>query len=265
MRLSSKLVLFLVLSIPWLTLTPYETEASQCTKEEMAKMSSGGMSPKRVAEICGTAGSANSISTTALATLKTLAEQGNAEAAFELGMRYEKGEGIIRDYVQAYAWYARSYAKSGSSKHKAALDAIESKMQPADIEKAQKLSKGNTSKSSPRIPQQPKCTKENVVRWNPTQMTLKFDGSSDELGWPSKSYACNLAQKNAHSTFESATDECELKFGSSRFRNVTGTEVPGGCECEDNRDIGLGFSCDYKFSVQCKAEERVTDIVENCF
>lgn len=268
MKRPSKLFGFLVLSIFWLTGPVYEVEASQCSKEEMAKMISGGMSQKRVTEICGTAGSSNSISTTALATLRTLAEQGNAEAAFELGIGYEKGEGAIRDYVQAYAWYARAYATSGNSKHKAALDAIESKMQPADIEKAQKLSKGNNHKSKHGTPPQPKCTKQNVVRWKPVHKTLEFDGSSTSsgLGFPSQSYACSLAKKDAHgSIFDGALEECESKLSSSQFRNVTGKEVPGMCECENNQDIGLGYSCEYKFSVQCQAEEKVTEIVENCF
>ena len=36
--------------------------------------------------------------------LKGLAEQGNVDAQYNLGVMYYEGEGVPKDYVQAYAW-----------------------------------------------------------------------------------------------------------------------------------------------------------------
>ncbi len=42
---------------------------------------------------------------TALREFTALAEQGKAEAQFNLGVMYHIGEGVPRDYVQAMQWY----------------------------------------------------------------------------------------------------------------------------------------------------------------
>ncbi|SLM46570.1 Sel1 domain protein repeat-containing protein (fragment) [Nitrospira japonica] len=55
------------------------------------------------------------------------------------------------DYVQAYAWYSKAYAISGSLEHKSGLDTLKSKMQPADIERAHSFDAG-TSVSTKRSP-----------------------------------------------------------------------------------------------------------------
>ena len=39
---------------------------------------------------------------------KTSAEQGNANAQYDLGIRYENGEGVIQDFKQAVKWYTKS-------------------------------------------------------------------------------------------------------------------------------------------------------------
>ncbi len=42
---------------------------------------------------------------TALREIKSLAEQGNANAQYNLGMMYEQGSGILQDYKTAVKWY----------------------------------------------------------------------------------------------------------------------------------------------------------------
>ena len=42
---------------------------------------------------------------TALREWKPLAEQGNADAQFNLGLMYRKGEGVLQDYKTAMKWY----------------------------------------------------------------------------------------------------------------------------------------------------------------
>ena len=45
---------------------------------------------------------------TALRELRYLAERGNADAQFRLGVMYEEGKGDIQDYAQALKWYVRA-------------------------------------------------------------------------------------------------------------------------------------------------------------
>lgn len=239
-------------------------QASECTDEELNKMRAGGLTQKRISEICGEVTASNSMP---LEVIKKLAAMGNADAAFELGHRYEVGEGIIRDFVQAYSWYARAYAASGNAKYKSALDGLELKMEPGEIEKAQSLSSNNSNAKTPILEAPRKCQKENIVKWKPRNETLTFDGSSTAkgLGFPSQSGACSIAKTDSRQLFDGIKEECGSKFNGSRYRNVRGKEVPGQCDCENNQSIGLGYSCDYKFTIECEAEERVTQTVENCF
>jgi TPR repeat protein len=37
---------------------------------------------------------------------KSLAEQGDAKAQNELGIMYEKGKGVAKDYTEAWKWYS---------------------------------------------------------------------------------------------------------------------------------------------------------------
>ncbi len=50
---------------------------------------------------------------TALRLLHPLAEQGDAEAQFNLGVMYDKGQGVPQDYAQAAKWY-RKAAEQGN-------------------------------------------------------------------------------------------------------------------------------------------------------
>jgi TPR repeat protein len=60
---------------------------------------------------------------TAVAEIRALAEQGNAEAEYKLGRMYAKGEGVPQDYVQAVAWF-RKAAEQGNAKGQNAMGAM---------------------------------------------------------------------------------------------------------------------------------------------
>ncbi len=51
---------------------------------------------------------------TALREWRPLAEQGNSEAQFKLGLMYSKGEGVPQDYAEEVRWY-RMAAKQGNA------------------------------------------------------------------------------------------------------------------------------------------------------
>ncbi len=71
---------------------------------------------------------------------KKAAEQGYAPAQFELGVRYEYGEGVLQDFVLAHMWYNISASK-GYSKARAALSELTQKMTPGSIAKAQDMAR----------------------------------------------------------------------------------------------------------------------------
>ncbi len=48
---------------------------------------------------------------TALSELRPLAEQGNADAQYNLGLMYDKGYGVPQDYGQARQWYEKAAAQ----------------------------------------------------------------------------------------------------------------------------------------------------------
>ncbi len=74
------------------------------------------------------------------------AEQGYAEAQFNLGSMYYHGYGVPQDYAQAHMWYklATSKIPPGEERDLAVknLDIIAKKMTPAQISEAQKLARG---------------------------------------------------------------------------------------------------------------------------
>ncbi len=53
----------------------------------------------------------------AIALYRTLAEQGDATAQFNLGVMYRTGRGVPQDDVEAYKWYnlAATYADAAST------------------------------------------------------------------------------------------------------------------------------------------------------
>ena len=69
------------------------------------------------------------------------AEQGYAHAQFNLGLMYALGQGVPKDYVQAYAWVNIGAAQIGDEKSGKALESIAEEMTASAITKAQSLSR----------------------------------------------------------------------------------------------------------------------------
>ena len=64
------------------------------------------------------------------------AEQGLAQAQYNLGVKYKNGEGVLQDNVRAHMWYNIA-AANGAEKSGEWRDKIASLMTSADISKAQ--------------------------------------------------------------------------------------------------------------------------------
>ncbi|MCH9750275.1 MAG: sel1 repeat family protein, partial [Proteobacteria bacterium] len=45
---------------------------------------------------------------TALKEWQSLADQGDADAQYSLGLMYAKGDGVLKDYKQAAKWYQKA-------------------------------------------------------------------------------------------------------------------------------------------------------------
>jgi TPR repeat protein len=63
---------------------------------------------------------------------KLLAKQGHAEAQYNLGLMYEKGQGIEQDYVEAHKWFNIAGVNGNETGRKNA-DIVEKKMPPGQI------------------------------------------------------------------------------------------------------------------------------------
>src|SRR5437867_7412955 len=72
-----------------------------------------------------------------LAEVKAKAQAGDADFQAELGLRYDKGEGVAKDYVEAYKWLLLA-ARQGDEDAKKNLTALESKLTPEQIADGQK-------------------------------------------------------------------------------------------------------------------------------
>jgi uncharacterized protein len=87
---------------------------------------------------------------TAVRLNRLLAEQGNANAQYNLGTFYDNGLGVPQDKVRAYMWFSLSAAQ-GREGAAALRDLIARRMTPAQIAEAQKLArewKSNTQSPS---------------------------------------------------------------------------------------------------------------------
>lgn len=73
------------------------------------------------------------------------AEQGYASAQFNLGIMYRIGQGVPQDYVQAHKWYnlaaANNSNKTGREKAASNRDITAEKMTAAQVAEAQKLAR----------------------------------------------------------------------------------------------------------------------------
>jgi len=86
---------------------------------------------------------------TAVRLNRPLAEQGNANAQYDLGTFYDNGLGVPLDKVRAYMWFSLSAAQ-GREGAAALRDLIARRMTPAQIAEAQKLAR--EWKSNPQSP-----------------------------------------------------------------------------------------------------------------
>ena len=75
-----------------------------------------------------------------LETIKKAAEQGQAEAQYNLGFMYDQGEGVPEDDAKAYAWLS-IVAAQGDESAKKNKDIVTERMTRAQIAEAQKLSR----------------------------------------------------------------------------------------------------------------------------
>jgi uncharacterized protein len=81
----------------------------------------------------------------ALMWYRLAAAQGDAEAQYRLGLVYSLGNGVPQDYVQAHKWFTLAAATftTPSERDQAvqARDRVAAKMTPAQIAEAQKLAR----------------------------------------------------------------------------------------------------------------------------
>ncbi len=66
------------------------------------------------------------------------AEQGNEKGQINLGVMYDKGQGVPQDYVLAHMWFSLASTK-GIKKAIEKRNSAESKMSPTQITKAQEM------------------------------------------------------------------------------------------------------------------------------
>lgn len=72
------------------------------------------------------------------------AEQGNADAQYNLGVMYENGQGVTRDYLRAHMWFNLAASESSGELARNAnisLVTIAKRMTPAQIVQAQEMAK----------------------------------------------------------------------------------------------------------------------------
>jgi uncharacterized protein len=76
------------------------------------------------------------------------AEQGDADAQYDLGNMYAEGHGVPRDYVTAHMWF-NLVAVNGDKDAVKALDEVAAKMTPAQVTEAQKLARERKTTPAP--------------------------------------------------------------------------------------------------------------------
>lgn len=77
---------------------------------------------------------------TAVRLIRPLAEQGNANAQYTLGVFYDNGLGVPQDQIRSYMWFDLSAAQ-GRDGAAAFRDLIARRMTPGQIAEAQKLAR----------------------------------------------------------------------------------------------------------------------------
>ncbi len=74
----------------------------------------------------------------AIRLFRPLAEQGNAKAQHLIGLMYQKGEGVARNSVRAFAWFSMA-AAHGDSEARAKLRAVSKTMTAAELSQAREM------------------------------------------------------------------------------------------------------------------------------
>jgi TPR repeat protein len=68
------------------------------------------------------------------------AQQGNASAQYNLGLMHAKGKGVVQDYVKGHSWFNLG-AASGNANSVQGRDIVAKLMTPQQIADAQKLAR----------------------------------------------------------------------------------------------------------------------------
>jgi uncharacterized protein len=77
--------------------------------------------------------------------VKAKAEAGDADSQCELGRRYDKGEGVAKDPVEAYKWWLL-VAKQGDESGKEGVAMLEKELTSAQIANGQKRARDSKPK-----------------------------------------------------------------------------------------------------------------------
>ncbi len=86
--------------------------------------------------------------TAGLEAVRVAAEQGNADAQYELGVLYEFGYNFTDHKSAAYGWYSRS-AEQGNALAAKRRDILKSQLSAAEIERSQALTKSQSPATAP--------------------------------------------------------------------------------------------------------------------
>jgi TPR repeat protein len=82
-----------------------------------------------------------------LAALRSAAEQGQADAQYELGILYEFGYNFPDHLASAYGWYSRA-ADQGNAAAVQRRDILKAQLSPSDVEKAHARSRTTAPSTS---------------------------------------------------------------------------------------------------------------------
>jgi TPR repeat protein len=86
--------------------------------------------------------------TAGLEAVRVAAEQGNADAQYELGVLYEFGYNFTDHKSAAYGWYGRS-AEQGNALAAKRRDMLKSQLSTAEIERSQALTTSQSPATAP--------------------------------------------------------------------------------------------------------------------
>ena len=72
------------------------------------------------------------------------AKQGDGEAQFSLGLMYDSGQGVLRDFIRAHMWYTVASAALSDDSGKKAMkhrDRVASQVTAVQLVKAQEMAR----------------------------------------------------------------------------------------------------------------------------